>query len=859
MAPSTTPQLQPYAYRLATAVVITAFSTAAWSQDAGFGPPTQTDADASDSSVNPDGDAESQTPPAVIVPELVQPAPPAPYPAPALAAGVEGVVPLILTIDSEGEVVDVQPLATLGHGLDEAAQAAALQLRFSPARRNGQPVATRIRYEHVFELPKASAPEPPVARPHATQQSAAAGTATVINAPAQDVTVRGQSAAQRLRASAEAVSVIETKQAQRESADLGEVVARNVGISLRRTGGLGSGARFCLNGLCDQQVRFFIDGIPLDVAGYGLGIQNVPVNFVERVEVYRGVVPIRFGNDALAGAVNLVTTEDPRGTRAIASAQLGSFGTLRLTGSLRHVHEPTGRYASADVFRDQADNDYEVNVDVPDDKGRLSPARVRRFHDAYAAYGGRVEIGLVRRAWAKRLSLRLYGTRADKELQNNIVMSVPYGEANYWDATRGALLQYEQPRLFGSGFGVNVALSVSRRTTHFEDLSPFVYDWFGRRIRDRVRRGELGEPSDERIWEDTGVGRLLVSYVPSPSHAFRLAISPTIADRSGRDLLITMGRDPLSADRHYLTLVSGIEHQGDLFARRLETITFGKSYVLDTSSEEPLPGGIFRRLDQHSHTLGFGEAVRLRINRFLWAKASYERATRLPTTSELFGNGVLILPNLRLVPELSHNGNISLTLDLQKTRAGAFRGEVNLFLRHVRNQIVLLGNDMVFSHQNVYTTRSQGVESNAGWTSPGKFLALDANVTWQDLRNASDSGAFRDFKGDRLPNQPYLFANLSAHVQASGVSAPRDTLSLGYHLRYVNSFFRGWESLGLREFKQVIPDQTTQTLLLTYAVEGAISQTWTAEIQNFTNARTYDFFGVQRPGRAFFVKVTAAY
>src|SRR5262249_19840782 len=129
----------------------------------------------------------------------------------------------------------------------------------------------------------------------------------------------------------EAVTVVETERAQRESSDLGEVLARTQGIGVRRAGGLGSDTRFSIDGLTDDQVRFFLDGVPLELAGYPFGIANVPVNLIERVEIYSGVVPARFGADALGGAVNLVTDDDLRGHKLAASYEVGSFGTLRLT------------------------------------------------------------------------------------------------------------------------------------------------------------------------------------------------------------------------------------------------------------------------------------------------------------------------------------------------------------------------------------------------------------------------------------------------------------------------------------------------------------------------------------------------
>lgn len=124
-----------------------------------------------------------------------------------------------------------------------------------------------------------------------------------------EVVVRATSASDRLRQSAEAVQVVDTRASRRSTADLGETLARTAGITVQRAGGLGSDSRFSLNGLEGDQIRFFVDGVPLDFAGFSFGFANVPVNLVQRVEVYRGVVPARFGADAVGGAVNLVSFE----------------------------------------------------------------------------------------------------------------------------------------------------------------------------------------------------------------------------------------------------------------------------------------------------------------------------------------------------------------------------------------------------------------------------------------------------------------------------------------------------------------------------------------------------------------------
>jgi TonB family protein len=676
-----------------------------------------------------------------------------------------------------------------------------------------------------------------------------------------EVTVRGQSEAERRRQSAEAVTVIENEQAKRESSDLGEVLARTQGVGVRRAGGLGSGQRFSLNGLTDDQVRFFLDGVPLELAGYPFGVANVPVNLIERIEIYSGVVPVRFGADALGGAVNLVTDDHLRGHKVAASYEVGSFDTHRLTLFGRYQHEPTGFFARATGFFDYARNNYPVDVEAPDERGRLSPVRVYRFHDAYRAGGGNAEVGLVDRPWAKRLLLRVFVTDYDKDYQHNVVMTVPYGEVNYAEMSSGASLRYEQP--LGRGVSLSAFGGYAYTRSRFLDVATCVYDWFGRCVRDRTTPGETDtRPHDQVYWDHSGFGRVNLSWRIHPAHALRLSLAPTYLTRTGdeRRQSDPDGRDPLTAARKLLTFVNGVEYQLDLLRDRLQNILFVKEYVQILHSEEPRPGGVFRQRDRDTHRFGVGDGLRFRFTPWLYAKASYEWATRLPRPDEVFGDNAFVIANLELEPETSHNVNLGLTLDARDTPSGSWRATVNGFLRDAHQLIVLLGNDRVQSYQNVFGARSLGVEGAVGWTSPSEYLVLDANATYVDLRNTSSEGAFGDFEGDRIPNRPYLFANASARLQLRRLFAPGDELSLTWNTRYVHKYFRGWESVGAVEFKQVIPAQLVHGVGLGYLVRGDHgSLSTTLEVQNLTDAPVFDLFGVQRPGRAFFGKTTAEF
>ena len=149
-------------------------------------------------------------------------------------------------------------------------------------------------------------------------------------------------------------------------------MAKVQGVNVQRGGKLGSDTRFSLNGLTDDQIRFFLDGIPLGFVGYSFGIANVPVNLIDRVEIYKGVVPIRFGADALGGAFNLVSPEGFLGTGGSASYQVGSFGTHRVALNLQHQADSSGFLIRGSAFYDFSKNNYEINVEG----SRRSPYRV---------------------------------------------------------------------------------------------------------------------------------------------------------------------------------------------------------------------------------------------------------------------------------------------------------------------------------------------------------------------------------------------------------------------------------------------------------------------------------------------------
>jgi vitamin B12 transporter len=690
--------------------------------------------------------------------------------------------------------------------------------------------------------------------------------AGVANAPVIEVQVKGASAVERQRESAEAVKVIETTHARREAADLGEVLARAEGVSVRRMGGLGSGTRLSLNGLTDDQIRFFLDGVPLELSGHIFGIPNVPVGLADRVDVYRGVVPIRYGADALGGAVDLISDPEIKRSHALASYQTGSFGTHRLGVSGVYAHAPSGLFARLTGFLDRAANDYLIDVEAADAQGQRKRQRVHRANDRYAAVGGSVELGVAGKAWAKQLSLRAFISDFDKGMPHDVVMQNPYGRVRYGGRAYGASLRFDRRLLKGLSLQSTGGYSFDRR--YFTDISTGIYDWYGRRTGTRsvgttVTPGEI-EPGgyDQRVRQHNAFARAQLSWRIAEGHQLRLALSPTFSARTGKDHQVAEGSiDRVDAPSSLWVVVTGLEYRLDAWDGRIENSLFVKDYVYRAHSDAPLIGGGREQRETDYHRGGAGDALRLRVGDDLYLKASYEWATRLPRADEVFGDGMRTSANLELLPEVSHNVNLGAAFARPTPGWGGYRAEATLFLRDADRLITQLPDrdqsQRFFKYQNISRARSLGAEAALGWTSPGDYVLIDANVTCQDFRNLSENGYYARYKGDRVPNRPWLFANGSVRLQKQAAVVTGDTLELAWYGRYVHPFFRAWESLGRRDSKDIIPAQFLHAVVLTYLVRG---QRWTfgstLELDNVTNAKAYDFFGVQRPGRAVYYKAT---
>ena len=86
-----------------------------------------------------------------------------------------------------------------------------------------------------------------------------------------------------------------------------------------------------INGLDGQYTQILIDSRPIFSALAGVyGIEQLPANMVDRVEVMRGGGSALFGSSAIAGTVNIITKEPVRNSAAISHTTTSIAGSSAL-------------------------------------------------------------------------------------------------------------------------------------------------------------------------------------------------------------------------------------------------------------------------------------------------------------------------------------------------------------------------------------------------------------------------------------------------------------------------------------------------------------------------------------------------
>lgn len=673
------------------------------------------------------------------------------------------------------------------------------------------------------------------------------------------ITIRGKSKNEERKEESFNINSIDLKPLQNLNLNVNDVLNGTPGIRIRESGGTGSEFSFSLNGFTGKQVRFFIDGIPTDYLGQAFGLNIVPVNLLDRVEVYKGVVPVRLGADVLGGAVNLVTKNLSKNF-IDASYSVGSFNTHKASIVARYTNK-NNLIFNASGFYTYSDNNYHIDALLHNtETGAIDsePTLVQRFNDAFQSSTAQMETGLVNKKFADRLLLGLIVTQSYKEVQQGANMTKVAGNVFKKENSLIPTLKYAKDDLFTKGLNLKVSAIYSDRQAQTVDTSSRIYDWNGNyTYKDfSSTSGELGWHKSLFTFNDkASLASATLNYEINKNHTITINNTYSWFQRQGEDTLSYSEvpfHNPNTLQKNY----TGISYKLNALQDKLEASVFVKSFnlqsVLFKDSENEYED--FIRSEQKQNNTGFGAAVSYKILKNIQLKASYENAYRLPEGYEIFGDGLLLQRNFDLVAEESQNFNLNLRTNsyIKKHR---IQTEIAYIHRLPVNMIRQVAVGVKSIYQNLQSAKVNGVEF-AFQYSYNQRIGLELNITYQNMLNTNQfNGGYSDpLYLDRIPNIPYLFGNASLFYTSKSFGKNNHKLNLRWHTLFVEEFYLKWPSQGATQFKNIIPRQIAHNLAITHSVKNG-RYNISVNCNNIFNSKLYDNFKIQKPGRNFNVKL----
>lgn len=200
------------------------------------------------------------------------------------------------------------------------------------------------------------------------------------------------------------VTVIRPEEYKGEQKDLPDLLKMVPGVHVREVNGKGQYTVVNVRGSTAAQVGVFVDGVMTNLGGdAAVDISTIPVKNVERIEVYRGYIPARFGGTFIGGVINVVTKKP---TKANISAELGKASFGGKSASLEVVSPLASGSLLVGLNYEAAKGDFPYhNYSYDDPKNQKE---VQRVLDEYPSVIESIENSLTLDNWNKSKIEDLY-------------------------------------------------------------------------------------------------------------------------------------------------------------------------------------------------------------------------------------------------------------------------------------------------------------------------------------------------------------------------------------------------------------------------------------------------------------------
>jgi len=629
------------------------------------------------------------------------------------------------------------------------------------------------------------------------------------------------------------IDIIDTAKAMTSMSSVTEILAERAGITVKRYGGIGGHSTVSIRGSNPNQVMIFIDGVPLNDTVTGeVNIGDIPLDNIERIEVYKGFAPVGLSSSGIGGAINLVTKKNRTASHHQGALGYGSCNTTKVS----LVSSKNFDVISYTLFfnRTSSDGDFEFLddngtpvINTGDDR---TIKRKNNGHESYTTTGKidclfepftvtvsdnffhkdqglpgmynntAVRSRLTSMSNTARISAAPRKTLADRfNGRMDIFHSIRIDAYEDPDGEIG--LKAEKEKGLYNSFGMDLTLQAL-----VTELNPSI-TVLGSVIRDTYTKSEKDDRDGEKLTSGPEQERISISFALEDELSFlgdRLRFVPQIR--------INMYMDRFTPDDRYFSETG--------FAAATswsETITWkagARYYVLKEKKMS------------------------------LYAQGSAGSNIRMPVFTELFGDRGFIIGNSSLKPERSLNSEIGISAalnhllgihDLLDIQYVFFYNTIDDGILYVQNS------QWTLKAQNISGARIMGHEVSLG-ASVFNHVKISMNYTNQ---LAKDKSAIPYYRGKILPGHPVHDVSFRATVFSRRVS-------LSYEMNFTGAVFRDRMN---SEFYYVPEKYIHGITAEIMALDGLVMA---FEIKNLTDSMVRDNIGYPLPGRSYYGTVSYA-
>lgn len=674
---------------------------------------------------------------------------------------------------------------------------------------------------------------------------------TETSSSLQEVVVVGKSKEQRMRESTIPVSVIPAKDLQGTVSNANEILAKTVGVTVRNGGGEGSSARISVRGLEGKRIGVFVDGRPMNENSDYADINDFPLDMIERIEIYKGIVPAWLGGSSVGGAINIVLKEFPPGYYDIAYGY-SSFNTHKFNSVIKHNEEKLGLLFGIGIGYTYSDNNYMMDSPYYDN------LKIKRNHDQYK----KLLTGFGMKAfkwWFDEVEIEMGRIHNQKQIQG-----IEYDIRQAHTDTKSYMgkLHLDKTDFLLMNLDLKSDFMYSYGNTSFVDTATIRYQFDGTPFPcPSPYGGEVGRyPSHAQNRKHGFMSKINLNYMFAQQHTlnfnslFNYAYG--IPKDDVRDAALGYKN---SFDTHMTSATHGLSYEYKTRNNRLMNVLAAKHYFYNTHTTVVNPLNEKERYQQihcKKHDFGVSESLRYRLFPSLFLKGSFSYDVRLPSEEELLGDGWVIEPSTNLTPEHSKSTNIGLIFNQTNSSGNNFQMELNGFYTYLTDMIRFVGGPIRSHYENFGEMKMTGIEYEMK-VDINRWLYGYGNITYQDLRDTRKYEPLTQnpnpTKGNRMPNIPFLMMNggLEFHKENLFGGKGQNTRIMT-DFSYIHEYYYDFKQSNYQERK--IPTSFTVNLGIEHSL-------WNERlfisgyINNLTNAKIMSEFNRPLPGRNFGLKI----